>query len=116
LGAVGVAWRLLRADRRPCFLAKHYPLWAGVTGLDVDALWRAPHAGDAVLGYLRAVPTGPLAPIVFAITTFGGAMQLGVSFRRADVSGELATSVATEFLRQIHLLGDAAAQDAALER
>jgi hypothetical protein len=116
LGLVGFAWRLLRADRRPCFLAKHYPLWAGVTGLDVDPLWAAPGAADAVLGYLRAVPTGPLAPIVFAITTFGGAMQLGVSFRRADVSGDLATGVATEFLRQIHVLGDAAAQDAATER
>ncbi len=112
LGGVGFAWRLLRADRRPCFLAKHYPLWAGVTGLDVDALWHAPHAGEAVLGYLRAVPTGPLAPIVFAITTFDGAMHLGVSFRRADVSGELVDGVTTEFLRHLRLLGDAAAQDA----
>jgi hypothetical protein len=104
LGGVGFAWRFLGADRRPCYLAKHYPLWAGVTGLDVDALWPRPRDPGLLPEYLRAVPTGPLAPIVFAITTFGGVMQIGVSFRRADVSRELAAALAAEFLRHVRLL------------
>ena len=109
LGGVGIAWRFLRADRRPGFLAKHYPLWAGVTGLHVDALWPAPRGPRPLPEYLRAVPTGPLAPIVFAITTFGGVMQLGVSFRRADVSRELAAALAAEFVRHVRLLDAQAA-------
>jgi hypothetical protein len=57
--------------------------------------------------YLRAIPTGPLAPIVMAITTLGGVIELGVSFRRADVSRELAEGLTAEFLRQLRALPDA---------
>jgi hypothetical protein len=104
LGAVGIAWRLLRVDRRPGFLAKHYPLWAGVTGLYVDGLWPPARGSGPLPEYLRAVPTGPLAPVVFAITTFGSVMQLGISFRRADVNRELAAALAGEFVRYVRLL------------
>jgi len=104
LGEVALAWRFLRADRRPCFLAKHYPIWAGVTSLNVDALWRAAPTGEAATEYLRAVPTGPLAPIVVASTTVAGFIELGVSFRRADVSRELVAGLVAEFLRQIRNL------------
>jgi hypothetical protein len=103
LGEAAILWRFLRADRRRCFFAKHYPIWAGVSSLDVDA--RAPSGGEAVTEYLRAVPPGPLAPIVFAITTLDGAIEIGVSFRRADVSRELAAGLLAEFLRHIRGLG-----------
>lgn len=97
----GFVWRFLEPDRRRGFLAKHYPIWAGITSLNVDALWRASASGAQAPEYLRAVPTGPLAPLVFAITTSGGVIQLGVSYRRADVSLEFADQVATEFVRQV---------------
>jgi hypothetical protein len=32
---------------------------------------------------VRAVPTGPLAPLVVAATTSGGALALGLSYRRS---------------------------------
>lgn len=102
LGWAALAWRFLKTDRRLRFLAKHYPLWAGVTNIHADPLCRALREGEASPEYLRAVPTGPLAPIVFAITTLGGVMQIGVSFRSADVSRELVEGVATEFLRCVH--------------
>lgn len=101
LGGVALAWPLLSADRRASFLAKHYPLWAGITRLDVDALWGAARPAETAPEYLRAVPTGPLAPIAFAITTFGGVMQLGVSYRREDVSRELAEGIVGAFLGHI---------------
>lgn len=104
LAGTALAWRFLKADRRRGFLAKHYPIWAGITSLSVDALWAVPAKGEVAPEYLRAVPTGTLAPIVVAITTLGGVMQLGLSFRRADVSHEFADSVATEFLRRIQNL------------
>jgi hypothetical protein len=104
LAWVALAWRFLGPERRRHFLAKHYPIWAGVTSLNVDPLWGAAPASGAPPEYLRAVPTGPLSPIVFAITTFRGAMQIGVSFRTADFSRETALRIATEFLGQIHNL------------
>jgi hypothetical protein len=104
LGWARFAWRFLKADRRRCFLAKHYSIWAGVSSLNADPLCRASRQAGAGAAYLRAVPTGPLAPIVFAITTLGGVMQIGVSFRPADVARELVESVATEFIRCIRSL------------
>lgn len=110
LAWAALAWRFLRPERRRGFLAKHYPIWAGVTGLNIDPLWPESPAHGAPLEYLRAVPTGPLAPMVFAITTFRGAMQVGVSFRSADVSRETALRVATFFLQQVRELESCADQ------
>ena len=104
LGWVAFAWRFLGPDRRQCFLAKHYPIWAGITSLNIDSLWVDPRAG-APAEYLRAVPTGPLAPMVVAATTLGGVLQLGFSFRAADISRDTVQRVADEFIRHIEALG-----------
>jgi len=104
LGWVAFAWRFLGPDRRQCFLAKHYPIWAGITSLNIDSLWVDPRAG-APAEYLRAVPTGPLAPLVVAATTLGGVLQLGFSFRAADISRDTVQRVADEFIRHIETLG-----------
>jgi len=101
LGWVAFAWRFLGPDRRQCFLAKHYPIWAGITNLNIDSLWVGPRASAPAVEYLRAVPTGPLAPLVVAATTLGGVLQLGFSFRAADVSRGTVERVAAEFIRHI---------------
>ena len=105
LGWVAFAWRFLGPDRRQCFLAKHYPIWAGITSLNIDSLWADPRAGAPAAEYLRAVPTGPLAPMVVAATTLGGVLQLGFSFRAADISRDTVQRVADEFIRHIEALG-----------
>ena len=107
LGWTGLVWRLLSPERRRRFLAKHYPLWAGMTSLNIDGLWSDATFRDAPISYTRAVPTGPLAPLAFAITTFRGAMQIGVSFRVADVSADTATRVGRALLGQIEALASA---------
>jgi hypothetical protein len=104
LGWTAIAWRFLSPERRRRFLAKHYPIWAGVTSLNIDALWPEPTAPGAPLEYTRAVPTGPMAPLAFAITTFRGAMQVGVSFRVADVTAETASRVARGLVGEIQAL------------
>ena len=82
---------------------KHYPIWAGITSLNIDSLWVDPRTG-APAEYLRAVPTGPLAPMVVAATTLGGVLQLGFSFRAADISRDTVQRVADEFIRHIEAL------------
>jgi hypothetical protein len=63
----------------------------------VDALWPAAPGAAPVPEYIRAVPTGPLAPLVVAVTTAGGCMVLGISYRiaaftRADMD-KMAASI-----------------------
>lgn len=78
----GLVWRHLDDARRQFVYAKSVPSWAGVTTLNVNALWDR-SADDAPPDYLRAVPTGPIAPLVLAATTAGDVVHLGFSFRRS---------------------------------
>ena len=101
LGAAGLGWRFLSTEQRRSFLAKHYPIWAGVSAVHVDPLWEAVRRPVPASEYLRAVSTGPLAPIVLAITTLGDALWVGVTFRTADVARKTAEQVAQNFQRCI---------------
>ena len=105
LAVAGAQWRFLSPERRGCFLAKHYPIWAGLSAVHVDPLWQDEPDDALPSEYLRAVSTGPLAPLVFAITTLAGAMWLGVSYRTPDVGAEAAERTARAFLDHIRSLG-----------
>jgi hypothetical protein len=84
-------WRVLSPERRSRFHAKSYPVTVGFSPLDVDRLWREAGAAMPAREYLRAVPTGPLAPLVVAATTTEKGLLLGISYRtaaytRADIA------------------------------
>jgi hypothetical protein len=102
--ANAIVWRFLNARRRRHLYAKTYPVLAGLSTLNVNALWN-PGGTDALpTYYLRAVPTGPLAPLVVAATTCGDALQLGLSYRRAAFIVEKVDRIADEFRRCIQNL------------
>ena len=99
LGLSSLIWRFLSIPRRQRFFAKHYPAWGGVTALNVDALWAMGESGNSQSpdypDYIRAVSTGPLCPMVLAVTTARDTLHVGLSFRtaafsRADVDGVIA--------------------------
>jgi hypothetical protein len=85
IAVAGFVWPRLSSGQRARFHGKHYPLMAGITPLNVNALWRDA-GGGAPPRYLRAVSTGPLAPLVVAATKAGDAIELGLSFRTVTFS------------------------------
>lgn len=85
IALAGRLWRYLSPVQRARFHAKNYPLMAGITPLNVNALWREA-GGGAPPRYLRAVSTGPLAPLVVAATKAGGALELGFTYRTTAFS------------------------------
>jgi hypothetical protein len=88
---VSAVWPLLSAKQRAAFYAKSYPIWAGISTLNLNALWprtSPTHAADPPPLYIRGVPTGPLAPLVVAVTTVGDMLYAGVSHRTAAFSRE----------------------------
>jgi hypothetical protein len=102
MGASGTFWRFMNDHQRRTMHSRTYPTWIGVSNLDVDALWRTDGGGPAP-DYVRAVPTGPLSPVVVAPSTAGGRMHLGFSFRttafeRDDIARM--ASLFTELCRQ----------------
>ena len=98
-------WRFLSVPRRRRFFAKHHPAWGGVTALNVDALWgmRGPDSLQSP-DYLRAVSTGPLCPMVLAVTTARDALNVGVTFRTAEFSRADVDAVIAGFKRCIESL------------
>ena len=79
----GFIWRFLDTRRRHRVYAKAFPVLAGLTTLNVNALWNPRGVEEVPRDYLRAVPTGPLAPLLVAVTSCGNALQLGLSYRRS---------------------------------
>ena len=81
LGVVAQEWRFMSDAQRHRFFAKHYPVVAGMTPLNVDSLWAPAREGEVALEYVRGVATGPLAPMILALTNAGGAVAVGIAYR-----------------------------------
>ena len=85
LGAIAVdriVGRFRTREQRMGVYAKSYPVGAGVSSLNVNALWRAAD-GEGAPTYIRGVPTGPASPIVVAVTTSGDTLCAGITYRTA---------------------------------
>lgn len=104
LGVSALMWPFLSVRQRARFFVKHHPTWAGVTTLNVNALWSRGGGCEAQFDYLRAGPTGPLCPMVFAVTAVKDALHIGVSYRTAAFSKAAIDGVANEFVRCIESL------------
>ncbi len=79
----GLAWRTMRAHQQKLLYAKSFPVWAGITMLNVDKLWREAPGEAPLLHYRRAVSTGPFSPLVVSPTPVAGRLQIGLSYRTA---------------------------------
>ena len=90
----GLVWRFLDAARRQRLYAKAYPVMAGLTSLNVDALWQSQSPDGQPRAYVRAVPTGPVAPLVVAVTTSDNGLAFGLSFRRSAFEPERVARIA----------------------
>jgi len=77
----GLAWRFMTPEQHKHMYAKNYPVWAGVSMLSVESIWRNAPGSARVLHYLRAVSTGPFAPMVIAPASVGDRLHVGVSYR-----------------------------------
>ncbi len=67
-------------EHRTKLYQKHYPLWGGITNMNLNLLWPQP-AGAPPLDYFRGVSTGPVTPLVLSVTTVGDGVNLGLTFR-----------------------------------
>ena len=80
LGLARLALKFFSPARRKTFYPKNYPLWGGVTNMNLNSLWEQ-DGGPPPLDYFRAVSTGPVTPLVLSVTTVGDRANIGLSFR-----------------------------------
>ena len=81
LACGGLAWRFMTPQQHKQMDAKNHPVWGGLSALNVEAIWKGVPGNTPVLHYLRAVSTGPVAPIVVAPASVGDGLHIGVTFR-----------------------------------
>ncbi len=72
--------------RRRKLYQKHYPLWGGLTNMNLNALWPQPETSRPV-DYFRAVSTGPVTPLVASITTIGQIANISLTYRSTVFGG-----------------------------
>ncbi len=104
LGMVGMAWRFLSTERRQRFHSKSYAILAGLTMVNVTALWPGADTQAPPLQYLRGVSTGPLAPLVLAISTVGNSLFAGVSYRTAAYDRATVARLISNLLHRVETL------------
>lgn len=80
LAVAGRVLSLFSTERRRKIYQKNYPLWGGITNMNLNALWPQV-AGTPPVDYFRAVSTGPVTPLVLSVTTLGRAVNLGLTYR-----------------------------------
>ena len=86
--------------RRKKFYAKNFPLWGGVTNMNVNSLWE-PKGGNAPLDYFRGVSTGPITPLVLSVTTMGDRANIGLSYRTSVFSSTDIEGLKHRFLEHL---------------
>ena len=95
--------RLFSPARRRKFYQKYYPLWAGITNVNLNSIWpQSPTVEN--LDYFRAVSTGPAAPLVLSVTTVGNHMNIGFTYRPTVYPASSMHQVQNEFLRLLHTM------------
>ncbi|MEW6713777.1 MAG: hypothetical protein AB1306_01635 [Nitrospirota bacterium] len=104
LGAIIEQWfalfllgSILKKQRSKLY-SKNYPLWGGISNINLDTIWDQPD-DKAGVDYFRAVSTGPATPIVFSLTTVKGALNAGVSFRKTIFSETDVEKIISDFTK-----------------
>jgi hypothetical protein len=105
LGAIAVdrvVGRFRTREQRMGVYAKSYPVGAGVSSLNVNALWHAADGSAPI--YIRGVPTGPASPIVVAVTTSGDTLCAGITYRTAAAGPDDIRKLRVHIQRSIQTL------------
>ncbi len=94
---------LLSPVRQKKFFPKYYPLWGGITNLNLNSLLKQKEEKSSI-DYFRAVSTGPVSPLVFSITTVKDILNIGVSFKKSVFSGTEIDGIVAEFSNSLSAL------------
>ena len=84
-------------ELRKKFYPKYYPLWGGITNINMNSIWPAT-AGEEPLDYFRGVSTGPATPLVLSATTVRNRMNIGLSYRSTVFSREDVARLKDDFM------------------
>jgi hypothetical protein len=100
MGFARFMFKLFSPERQKRFYAKHYPLLAGITNMNLNTAW-GETGRNAPLDYFRGVSTGPVTPLVLSVTTIGDRMNMGVSYRTGVFSKDAIADLECQLRQQL---------------
>jgi len=100
MGLVLRLMSLFSTNQRRRFYPKNYPLWGGLTNMNLKKFPTESVAAQP-LDYLRTVSTGPVTPLVLSVTTFGKVVNLAMSYRTSVFSRTEISAVRDRFVSAI---------------
>jgi len=101
------ALRFFSLERRKRFYQKNYPLWGGLTNLNLNSLW-GPATDEGPIDYFRGVSTGPVTPLVLSVTTAGERVNVGLSYRATVFSTRDIEQTISHFMHELEQLQEGA--------
>lgn len=104
MGLVLRLMSLFSTKQRLRFYPKNYPLWGGLTNMNLKKLPADPAMQP--LDYLRTVSTGPVTPLVLSVTTFGEGVNISMSYRTSVFSKAEISAVRGRFVAAVAGLED----------
>ena len=99
--AAAGAGRFVPGERLYHFFRKEAPLLPDVSNVNLNRTWAADYHPQVITDYLRVSPTGPLAPLVFTLTTLGRRLTLSLTYRPVLLDEQMASQLATIFLDRL---------------
>jgi hypothetical protein len=80
--------RYLTARQLAAFYRNYMPIFGGVSNVNMNRSWAAKYHPWPLVDYVRVAPTGPMVPIVVAVTTMGKRLSYVLTRRKALVDAE----------------------------
>ncbi len=71
LAAAYAQMQFLSKRQLAAFYRNYMPLSGGVSNVNMNRSWTVPYHQSPLLDYIRVAPTGPMVPVVIAVTTIG---------------------------------------------
>jgi hypothetical protein len=106
--AIGYAQgRLLSQKRLAAFYRTYLPFSGGVSNVNMNRAWAAAHHPSPLLDYLRVAPTGPMVPVVIAVTTIGRRFSFVLTRRASVVDAARGARLAQAFTDELTAWADA---------
>jgi NRPS condensation-like uncharacterized protein len=91
-------------EARKSFYAKYYPLWGGITNVNLNTVWEQKDGKEAI-DYLRAVSTGPITPLVLSATTVKDKVNMGLTYKKTVFPESTIDTFVSDFKKTIQEVG-----------
>jgi hypothetical protein len=101
LAAAAVGSRFVPPGRMYDFHRKEIPLAAGISNVNLGGTWVEGRHPAPLVSYLRVSPTGPMVPLVLAVTSLGDRMDLALTYRANLLNAWTASELIAMFVRRL---------------